>query len=71
MNLQEIKDAVDAGKKVFWSNDGYEVIKGDYEYLIVWNRGGRDEYYIGLTHKDGVTMNGREAQFYINNKEET
>ena len=26
MNIQEIKKAVDEGKKVFWSNLNYEVI---------------------------------------------
>lgn len=61
MTLEEIKAAVDAGKTVCWSNEGYKVIKGKYEYLIVW----RGENAIGLTHQDGVTMNGREDQFFI------
>jgi hypothetical protein len=71
MNLQEIKDAIEAGKKVYWSNKGYEVVKGKYEYLIIWNRGGRDENCIGLTHRDGITVNGKENEFFIDNGDET
>lgn len=62
MTLDEIKAAVDSGKKVHWSNVGYDVIKGTYEYLIVYY----GESAIGLTHQDGVTMNGRPGQFFTN-----
>ena len=65
MKLQEIKDAVDSGKSVHWGNDGYKIIKGKYDYLIGWNIGGRGENYIGLTHSDGITLNGKEEEFYI------
>ena len=35
MTIEEIKAAVDAGKPVRWSNDGYHVTKGrDGQYLI-------------------------------------
>ncbi len=69
MNLQEIKAAIEQGKKVYWSNRGYEVIKdvfkdGTFQYLIAWNQGGRDENYIGLTWRDGVTLNGEEKDFF-------
>lgn len=69
MNLQEIKSAIDAGKTVNWSNDSYVVIKhfprypDTPEYLIKCLS---NNHCIGLTWRDGVTMNGKEEQFYIN-----
>lgn len=71
MTLQEIKDAIDAGKKVHWSSEAYTVIKdplrdGTFQYLIGYRMGcWRTENYIGLTWADGVTMNGRPEQFFI------
>jgi hypothetical protein len=65
MTLTQIKEAIAAGKTVCWANDGYTVIKGKFDYLIGWNVGGRGANYIGLTHTDGITLNGREDQFYI------
>lgn len=72
MTLQEIKEALDNGQKVFWSNKGYEVIKDVIkrpnkedvvQYLIHCNI---NDTYIGLTHKDGVTMNcNSEDEFFI------
>ena len=62
MNLEEIKEAVRAGKKVHWSNELYEVIEGKYEFLINCVQ---NDYCIGLTHRDGITMNGRPEQFFI------
>ena len=63
MTLQEIKDAVLAGKKVHWMNEAYDVVhdsKG--QWLIVCNING---YTIGLTWQDGVTMNGSPEEFYV------
>lgn len=63
MTLDEIKAAVDAGKRVHWANTGYEVIEtGSGDYLIVWQK---DKNAIGLTWKDGVTLNGKPEQFFI------
>ena len=65
MDLSEIKAAVDAGQTVHWSNEGYTVIKDSAgQYLIAWRRGKPGENFIGLTHRDGVTLNGRPDQFY-------
>lgn len=58
MTLQEIKEAVDTGKVVHWSNEGYRVV---YKYLIEHKNG----HCIGLIHADGITLNGTEDQFYI------
>ena len=53
MDAQQIRDAIDAGKTVYWHHDGYQVIKdsiGQYLIKCLWN-----DYCIGLTHKDGIT----------------
>lgn len=64
MTLDEIKQAVDAGKVVHWSNCNYQVVKSpNEEYLIQWGRG--QGHFIGLTWKDGKTLNGLESEFYI------
>jgi hypothetical protein len=61
MNAQEIKAAVDAGKKVYWSNKGYQVVKSKGDYMIKAANG----HMIGLTWEDGKTLNGKESDFFI------
>jgi len=63
MTLTEIKQAVDTGKKVYWKTLRYEVIKSKDDYSIVCESTGS---YIGLTWADGVTLNGKEEDFFIN-----
>jgi hypothetical protein len=61
--LADIKDAVRAGSEVRWSNDNYKVVankRGDDFYIVSQFNG----YTIGLTHTDGVTMNGKIEDFY-------
>ena len=63
MQLSEIKQAIKDGKKVFWSTTAYEVIKdAKGQYLIKHGNG----HCIGLTWSDGVTMNGKESEFFTN-----
>ena len=62
MNLQEIKQAIEEGKKVYWSNTSYEVIKGKFDYLITYVPTGNA---IGLTWQDGTTLNGNERDFFM------
>jgi hypothetical protein len=62
MTLDEIKAAVDAGKKVHWSHAGYIVHKAAGDYLITCTG---NQHTIGLTWLDGVTMNGKEEDFFI------
>ena len=62
MKLNEIKEAVDLGKTVCWSNQLYEVVKGKAGYFIHCTS---NDYYIGLTHTDNITMNGEEEDFFI------
>ena len=63
MDLQEIKDALAQGKTVCWGNEGYVVYKDRLgNYLITFTPNG---HTIGLTWSDGVTMNGKEDEFFI------
>lgn len=58
---EQIRQAVDEGKKVFAGSPAYEVIKDKInQYLIhyIYN-----EYYIGLTWNDNTTLNG--SNFYF------
>lgn len=66
MNLEEIKQAISEGKTVNWSNSLYKVINPhNGEYLILCTA---NNHAIGLTHRDGVTMNGDEKDFFVNNE---
>jgi len=63
MTLNEIKSAIADGYRVFWGNISYEVILDSVgQYLIKCHI---NDHYIGLTHRDGVTMNGDESEFFI------
>jgi len=63
MKLHEIKQAIEENKKVFWSNNNYEVIKDSIgQYLIKCNL---NNHCIGLTWLDEETMNGEEKDFFV------
>lgn len=63
MNLAQIKAAIESGKRVFWSNRAYEVIKDNVgQWLIICHL---NDHCIGLTWLDGTTMNGNENEFFI------
>jgi len=63
MTLQEIKAAIAAGHTVHWATKAYVVILDNIgRYIIKCTDNG---YCIGLTHKDGVTMNGSTTDFFI------
>ncbi len=62
MTLEEIKSAVNSGKKVFYQNEAYEVIVDKIgQWLIKCHINGS---CFGLTWADDVTMNGKESDFY-------
>ena len=67
MTLQEIKDAVNAGKVVHWANSSYIVMKDSIGQFLIYHVGNRSS--IGLTWRDGVTMNGKPEDFYIEGEE--
>tara|TARA_Y100000310_G_scaffold151304_1_gene150918 strand:- start:2983 stop:3192 length:210 start_codon:yes stop_codon:yes gene_type:complete len=67
VTIEEIKRAVDAGEKVKWANDLYDVVRSQFgEYLIVCRPNG---YTTGLHGKEGTDreshLNGDEDEFYI------
>lgn len=65
MTLEEIKEAVNSGKKVNWINKAYEVIvdkRGEFMIKCTINNS-----CIGLTQINGVTLNGNEDEFHIKN----
>lgn len=62
MTLDEIKQAITEGKKVKHQSDAYDVIKDGDRYLIECNLNG---WCMGLTHVDGITVNGKPEDFYI------
>jgi hypothetical protein len=67
MTLQEIKNAVLAGKTVHWETNAYIVI---HDEIGQWLINCLDNAScIGLTWRDGVTLNGKESEFYIGGKE--
>jgi len=65
MNLNEIKEAVLSGKKVFWATDNYEVIVDNLDQWMIHSK--CNDHYIGLTWRDGTTVNGNPNEFYIGN----
>lgn len=63
MSLEEIKAAVEAGKTVHWASRIYRVVKDSLgQWLILCDM---NSYCIGLTWRDGVTMNGKPEEFFI------
>jgi len=61
MTLEQIKTAVEQGKTVHWQNARYEVIVDNRNQWLI--KAG--SHCIGLTWADGITLNGRESEFYI------
>lgn len=58
LTLEEIKQAINDGKKVYWSNLAHEVIKDNKgQYLI--------KHSIGSTWADNTTLNVAEKDFFI------
>ena len=63
MTLDQIKAAVEAGKTVYVGTTAYEVIKDKIgQWLIVCTF---SDYCIGLTWRDGVTMNDKPDRFFL------
>jgi len=63
MTLYEIMDAVGSGRRVFWRNPAYEVIRDRVgQWLIKCHING---YCTGLTWRDGETLNGDEEDFCV------
>jgi hypothetical protein len=66
MTLQQIKDAVDAGKTVHWLSSLYTVVRDkNGQYLIRCPLPRPDGHYVGLTQRDGTQRLGEAEDFYI------
>lgn len=63
MYVQEIKEAVNRGETVHWASRAYIVKRAGQSqtYNVVCTQNGSA---IGLTHLDGVTLNGAPVQFF-------
>ena len=62
MTLEQIKQALADGKQVYWVNKAYSVqVNGRGEYYIRCTNGSS----VGLTWADGVTMNGKQSDFFV------
>ena len=62
MTLDEIKQSVMDGNRVFHHNRNYEVV---YDCLGQWFiKCHFNGWCCGLTHMDGVTMNGKPEEFF-------
>lgn len=61
MTLNEIKAALAQGKRVFHQNANYEVIRDNLDQYLIKCRS--NDYCIGLTWKDGKTLNGKPEEF--------
>lgn len=63
MTLDDIKAAVDAGKRVHWANEGYVVHKDSLgQYLITFEPNGST---VGLTDRASTKTNGESCLFFI------
>ena len=63
MTLEQIKQAVEAGKTVHWASDNYVILKDKLGQWLVHST--CNDCFWGLTWLDGVTVNGTPEQFYI------
>ena len=68
MTIKKIKQAINDGKNVYWSNTAYKVIKDNLgQYLIVCTI---NNHAIGLHGVKGSkyenVLNGEEKDFFIN-----
>jgi ribosome-associated translation inhibitor RaiA len=62
MTLEEIKAKIAKGISVYWKTKDYEVILDKAgQYLIQYHH---NDACIALTWSDGITLNGREQDFY-------
>lgn len=63
MNLQEIKKAVNEGKRVHWASEAYEVVHDKYDqWFIVCTL---NNHATGLTWRDGRTLSEDPSEFFI------
>lgn len=66
MNLEQIKAAVERGETVHWRNEAYRVEKDSIGqwWIVCQSKDLTHGSTIGLTWKDGKTLNGKESEFF-------
>jgi hypothetical protein len=64
MNLDQIRESVDAGRTVFWRHKSYRVVKSPTAdaYLVCHNNG----QCFSITGPDGKTLLCNEVDFSLN-----
>ena len=62
MTLDQIKAAVRSGRTVYYQNRSYKVTENNGQWYIHCPTTG---HRIGLTHRDGVTLNGKPGDFFV------
>ncbi len=62
MTLNEIKSATRAGQVVCWKGEAYEVRENNNDWYVICTI---NDHIIGLTWTDEITLNGKEADFYV------
>lgn len=63
MTLAEIKEALDKNIEVYYKNQNYVITRSGDKYFIMCLDG--HDYTTGLTLDDGITMNGKDEDFFI------
>ena len=63
MTLAEIQSAVESGQTVHWSNTDYRVVDGGQGGWLV--KCEINDHCIGLTWRDGVTMDFDPQDFFV------
>jgi hypothetical protein len=68
--INEVCEAVKAGRKVHWSNENY-VVGVDMlgSWFIAYRPWSKNPNYVGLFYVDGVTTDYNPEDFYIAEKE--
>ena len=62
--IKQIENLVRSGTRVFWVHEGYEVLKYNEEFNIVFNKGQTDASCIGLSNTNKTSLNGRANGFF-------
>ncbi len=62
MTFQDIKNAVDVGRKVFWKNRGYQVLTQNSRYYVIFLS---NSNMTGLFWLDDKTSSYDEKDFFM------
>ena len=64
--LAEVCEAVNRGEKVYWKNDGYQVIIDMFNtFFVSWKPWSKDPSHTALFHNDGTSSDYNPQDFFI------